>query len=356
MSNEVALDFVKWAVEEDQQNHVFCERVDWDELLAFCNRQGIVGIVFDKISRSDLKMEQRQVFEWLSMSEMVKKQNAVVNKRIKDVVEFFEAKGYKSCILKGQANAQMYPNPDLRSPGDIDIWVDGQDEEIIRLVRKHTPDGHYSYHHIEFPLYKDVTIEVHYTPCHLNNWIVDRKLQRYINKIKTEQFSNEVIIGGKQISSLTNEFNAIYQMLHMFGHFFSTRNSFKQLIDYYYLLKQGYSNQEREEIANRFNEFGLSKYASGIMWIMQYVFGMKECELLLEPNETFGKNLLNESLHYGENRHRNSFEAWINIITSNLRYIKYFPSQVIIAPIYLIWHQWWKMRMGIKLKQVIAEQ
>ena len=356
MNYKLALEVVRWVVKDENTILPNTDAIDWDELLSFCNRQGIIGLVFDKIKRSEIKMEQRQVFEWLSMSEMIKIQNTKVDKRIIDVVDFFKEKGYKSCILKGQANARMYPKPSLRSPGDIDIWVDGNVEEIISLVRSYTPEGHYSYHHIEFPLYKDVVVETHYVPAHLNNWITDNKLQKYIEEIKEQQFSNAIDFCDGEINCLTNEFNAVYLMLHMFGHFFSTRNSLKQLTDYFYLLKQGYSNQQKKEIANRFLEFGLLKFASGIMWIMKTVYGMEEELLLVNPNESLGKALMKETLHYGEKKKHNSIGVWTHMITSNICYLKYFSSQVMIAPLYLLWHQWWKFRMGIRLKQVKIAQ
>ena len=36
--------------------------------------------------------------------------------------------GLRCCILKGQENALMYPNPYSRTPGDIDVWIDASRE------------------------------------------------------------------------------------------------------------------------------------------------------------------------------------------------------------------------------------
>ena len=44
------------------------------------------------------------------------------------VSEWFRKKGFRTCILKGQGNAMMYPNPCSRTPGDFDIWVEGGDK------------------------------------------------------------------------------------------------------------------------------------------------------------------------------------------------------------------------------------
>ena len=32
---------------------------------------------------------------------------------------------YQTAILKGQANARLYPDKHARQPGDVDIWVEG---------------------------------------------------------------------------------------------------------------------------------------------------------------------------------------------------------------------------------------
>ena len=106
--------------------------------------------------------------------------------------------------------------------------------------------------------FKDVSVEVHYRPIYLRNWFVDKKLARYISSIEEQQFSNKVLLEGKEIGRLMDDFNAVYEMLHMYGHFFSSRNSFKQFIDYYYLLKRGLSEQLKAEVAARLRSLRLT--------------------------------------------------------------------------------------------------
>ena len=90
----------------------------------------------------------------------------------------------------------MYPNPYSRTPGDIDIWVEGGDKRVISFVRSISPHEKACYHHIEFPSYKDVEVEVHYRPSFLLCFWHNRKLQNFYERMKEEQFSHRVMLAG----------------------------------------------------------------------------------------------------------------------------------------------------------------
>ena len=121
------------------------------------------------------------------------KANVRLNDAAIQVSEWFRKKGFRTCILKGQGNVLMYPNPYSRTPGDIDIWVEGGDKRVISFVRSISPHEKACYHHIEFPPYKGVEVEVHYRPSFLLCFLHNRKLQKYYERVKVEQFSHRVI-------------------------------------------------------------------------------------------------------------------------------------------------------------------
>ena len=87
-------------------------------------------------------------------------------------------------ILKGQGNALKYDNPFCRMSGDIDIWVDGTRDNINKFVRNRCPDAFEQEHHIEFPIFKDVEVEVHYKPCTLLSGSANRNFLKWCNTIK----------------------------------------------------------------------------------------------------------------------------------------------------------------------------
>ena len=131
----------------------------------------------------------------------------------------------------------MYPNPYSRTPGDIDIWVEGGDKRVISFVRSISPHEKACYHHIDFPSYKGVEVEVHYRPSFLLCFWHNRKLQKYYERVKEEQFSHRVMFSEqREVAIPTVEFNLIFQLTHIFSHLMNEGIGLRQLLDYYYVL------------------------------------------------------------------------------------------------------------------------
>lgn len=342
--NQAFLDFVRYSIHPEMEVPKEVCSIDWNEFMSFCSRQGVLGIVFEGLQRADVRMPLSVLYQWLSYSESIKSKNREINHKIEKIQRYFKEKGYRTCILKGQANGLMYPIPEVRSPGDIDIWVEGRTEEIIKFVLSVAPSAEYSLHHIKMPVFKEVSVEVHYRPANLQRRKYDNKLQQYVARVAEKQFSHKEKLGGIEIGTLAEEFNVIYQILHMYGHFFWTRNSFKQFIDYYYLLKKSIPSNAKDECLRVFKELHLTKYVTGIMWIMKEVLGLEENLLIGEVSEKEGCLILNESFRYGTF----SNTTWRSVIEqtlANTRVILHYPIEVLYSPVYLVWHQWWKLKM-----------
>ena len=332
----------------------------------------IYSILFDgikKLPAEHVEMEKELLLRWMAESQMLEKANVRLNDAAIQVSEWFRKKGFRTCILKGQGNALMYPNPYSRTPGDIDIWVEEGDKRVISFVRSISPHEKACYHHIEFPSYKGVEVEVHYRPSFLVCFWHNRKLQKYYERVKEEQFSHRVMLGEQgEIAIPTAEFNLIFQLTHIYSHLMNEGIGLRQLVDYYYVLCDFYkvyqksskitpslftlkedstshpdplSSGAREKTALRcseplrykdggpskvlpdcagwdrlgvvqkeLKELGLWKFAGAIMYIMQEVFGMPASRLIAPPNERFGKFVLNEVLeagNFGKHDERNQF-------------------------------------------------
>ena len=343
------LNIIRFSLEANQSDPESLFKTDWEGFYEFCHRHSIEGVILSGIDRANIRIDQKVLFEWIALSEKIRRRNEILNKRTVEISDWFRERGYRSVILKGQANSLMYPNPEARCPGDIDIWVEGEQKTVIKMIMEQWADAHYSIHHIDMPAFKDVSVEVHYRPIYLRNWFLDKKLARYISSIEEPQFSNKVQLEGKEIGHLTDDFNAVYEMLHMYAHFFTSRNSFKQFIDYYYLLKRGLSEQQKADVAARFEEFKVDRYARGIMWIMKDTLGLDEGFLIVEPSERIGRAILRESKRYGTFSSRKLLGV-LQEFLGNLRVVWLFPGEVIISPLFLVWHQWWKLRMRLALR------
>ena len=237
---QIFFDFLKFCIGSAKKIPDSLKEVDWKELYAIAKKQCLVGVLFDGIKKLPAEyvgMEKEQLLQWMAESQMLEKANVRLNDAAIHVSEWFRKEGFRTCILKGQGNALMYPNSYSRTPGDIDIWVEGGDKRVISFVRSISPHEKACYHHIEFPSYKGVEVEVHYRPSFLLCFWHNRKLQKYYERVKEEQFSHRVMLGEQgEIAIPTVEFNLIFQLTHIFSHLMNEGIGLRQLLDYYYVL------------------------------------------------------------------------------------------------------------------------
>ena len=237
---QIFFDFLRFCIGSDSEIPSSLKEADWKELYAIAQKQALVGILFDGIQKlppAEVGMSKDLLLQWMMQCQMLEKANVRLNDAAIQVSEWFRKKGFRTCILKGQGNALMYPNPYSRTPGDIDIWVEGGDKRVISFVRSNSSHEKACYHHIEFPSYKGVEVEVHYRPSFLLCFWHDRKLQKYYERVKEEQFSHRVMLGEQgEIAIPTVEFNLIFQLTHIYAHLMNEGIGLRQLLDYYYVL------------------------------------------------------------------------------------------------------------------------
>ena len=323
---------------------------EWEQIVTEAQRQAVSGILvdgLDKLPKEQLPIQQ-QLLELIGVAEMLRQRNQVLNKRSIEIQQLFAGAGFRSCVLKGQGNAQMYPNPTSRMPGDIDIWVDGEREAINTFVDSIVKDAHKGYKDVAFH-YKDVEVEAHYFPTYLNSYSKNNLLQSYIEENKGTQFTHKVEIGeAQELCVPTDDFNLVYQMCHLYHHFFCEGIGLRHFVDYYYLLKRIEDDGIRENAKLQFQTLGMERFAKGVMWVEKEILGLGSEYLLMAEDEKTGKLIQKEILEYG-NFNKADMEGK-SVTTSKLsntfrpfKYLFQFPKESIDRILFLGWLQLWKL-------------
>lgn len=352
---KIFFDFLRFCIGSAKEIPGSLKEVDWKELYAIAKKQCLVGILFDGIKKLPAEyvgMKKELLLQWMAESQMLEKANVRLNDAATQASEWFRKKGFRTCILKGQGNALMYPNPYSRTPGDIDIWVEGGDKRVISFVRSISPHEKACYHHIEFPSYKGVEVEVHYRPSFLLCFWHNRKLQKYYEKVKEVQFLHRVKLGEQGEGAIpTAEFNLIFQLTHIYAHLLNEGIGLRQLLDYYFVLLHA-DIKNVVELQRILKHIGLWKFAGAIMYIMHEVFGMPASRLIVPPKEKYGKFVLNEVLeagNFGKQDERNRFGRSklghnLQRVYRDMRLVKYFPTEALSEPFFRTWHYFWRMK------------
>jgi len=177
---------------------------------------------------------------------MLEKANVLLNDAAIQVFEWFRKKGFRTCILKGQGNALMYPNLYSRTPGDIDVWIDASRERIMEYAQKKFELGDdIRLQHLETSL-NGVPVELHFFPCSMNNPIYHARLQKWFKRNADLQCSNVVGLpdGAGDIAIPTSPFNVVYQLCHLYHHFFDEGIGMRQIIDYYVVMNDFWKVKE----------------------------------------------------------------------------------------------------------------
>lgn len=201
MELELLFDILRGALRGKPYKGVLTAK-QFEEVLKQAEEQAIFGLVFNAVHNAEIVDKedvsggevckvQMAIFEAVGLQEQISLQNEIVNERAEMLTRIFASWGYKTCILKGQGVAQLYPNSFLRQSGDIDIWVDGNQNEIVSCLRNNCIGVHdIHYVHSGASFFTDVEVEAHFRPSWMYNPFSNRKLQKYFIANKDKQFAH----------------------------------------------------------------------------------------------------------------------------------------------------------------------
>ena len=236
---KIFFDFLRFCIGSAKEIPGSLKEVDWKELYAIAKKQALLGVLFHGIRRlpKELAPEQKLLMQWMVMAEQIRKQNIRLFQDSVKVCQNFENEGFANCILKGQGNALLYPNPYMRTPGDIDIYLSGGRRKIMKYVDQVCPNQVMRYHHVDFPVMK-TAIEVHFTPSYMFCPIHNRRMQKWFEEVMGEQCNHRISLpdGYGEIHVPQVSFNVIYILSHLYRHIFTEGIGLRQLLDYYYVV------------------------------------------------------------------------------------------------------------------------
>lgn len=332
-------------------SHLLSE-AEWLNLYYEARRHSIVGPLFTGVEKY-LEDYCKDVvpswaYQWMSDAVFVEKQNEIQINLIQSFITNLRERKY--CVLKGQGVAALYDNPARRQCGDLDIWLEGNRLEILRYCSQFGTPKDIFYHHIGLGEVNGLDIEVHFTPSWMNNVIVNSIIQKWYKQQLSSVCQNE----AKGINVPDLAFNRVYLLNHIYRHLFYEGIGLRQLMDYYYVLRHGFTEEERIESVRLIRRFRMLPFAKAVMYVMKEVFGLEDKYLLVPIDEKRGKFFLDEVLKSGNFGHsdsrnrRNGKEgllkrAYIRL-KHDFRFILQYPSEVLWSPIWKTYHYLFQLK------------
>jgi hypothetical protein len=340
--------------------------MNWQQLYSFASKQSLHGFCFYGIERlgkeypEELKrnpIERELLMTWMGKAQQIHRQNRKVNLVASKLFSMLREDGLRCCVLKGQGNALMYPNPYSRTPGDIDVWIDASKERIMEYTQKKFELGDdIRLQHLETSL-DGVPVELHFFPCSMNNPIHHARLQKWFRRNADLQCSHIVGLpdGAGDITIPTSAFNVVYQLCHLYHHFFDEGIGMRQIIDYYYVVSMLNVNCEMLTwLPKDLKHLGLWKFARAVMYVLHEVLGLPEEKMIAPMDEKRGKLLLAEILNggnfgqyftkYGHFTQQGMAKKYFLKIWRNMHFVRYYPAEALSEPIFRTWHFFWRVK------------
>ena len=376
---KIFFDFLRFCIGSAKEIPGSLKEADWKELYAIAKKQALLGVLFYSIRRlpKELAPEQKLLMQWMVMEEMIRKQNIKLFQDSVKACQNFENEGFANCILKGQGNALLYPDPYMRTPGDIDIYLAGGRKRVMQYINKVCPNQVMRYHHVDFPVMK-TAIEVHFTPSYMFFPIHNSRMQKWFKEVMGEQCNHRVSLpdGYGEIHVPHVSFNIIYILSHLHRHIFTEGIGLRQLLDYYFVLLKWHTdltnltdsnkslpqmtliNTDLDALRHKLKYLGLWKFAQAVMFVMKEVFGLSEDRMIAPMDEKEGRFLLAEIMrggNFGQYDDRmgskvgeSKIHRYFRMNLRNLRFVKHYPTEALSEPLFRTSFAVWKKIHGIR--------
>lgn len=357
---ETYFKFIRYSLDEGMAWDSSFQIIDWDELFHFAKKQTIAGVLFEGIKRipKEYAPPFKTLMTWMGYSEQIRKRNLMMNEAAHSIYERLSNDGFRCFVLKGQGNAIMYPNPYSRTPGDVDLLLCADRKTIDSYLESHFNIESKNLQHAEFE-YHGACVEAHYFPAYMNNMFYNRRLQRWFKKNNDLQCSNIVELpdGAGNIAVPTSSYNVIFQLCHLYEHFFDEGIGMRQIIDYYYVVINDELLVIRDALQKELKHLGLWKFAGAVMYVLHETLGISEERMIASMDRKRGQLLLAEIIDggnfgkyftkYGSFTHQKMGKKYFLKIWRNLHFVRFYPAEALAEPLFRTWHFLWRKTSGL---------
>lgn len=376
---KIFFDFLQFCIKTVAEIPASVKDADWKVMYAIAKKQALIGVLFHGIKQlpKELAPDAGLLMQWMGMAQKIRQQNIRLFLDSAKVCKKFKEVGFRNCILKGQVNALLYPDPYMRTSGDIDIYLDGGRNRVMQYINKVCPNQVMRYHHVDFPVMKSA-IEVHFTPSYMFFPVHNRRMQKRFKKVMDLQCSNIVTLpdGYGEITVPTTSFNVIYILSHLYRHVFTEGIGLRQLLDYYFVLVKWHTDltnltesnkslpqmmqisTDLDALRHELKYLGLWKFAGAVMYVLHETLGLPEEKMIAPIDVNEGRFLLAEIMqegnfgHYdtrlGSKENEGKFHRYLRMSLRNLGFVKHYPTEALSEPLFRTWFALWKKIHGIR--------
>lgn len=292
--------------------------IDFEAIFELAKKQDVENIVFLSIDQLENNIDSNLYSIWQEAYYKRMKYSVFQDMALEELIEVFTKAGIDCMPLKGSVIKNYYPNPDLRSMGDIDFLVREQNRQVVRDIMHSLgyQDDILDDKQVDaFKKGKLIYVEIHYEFTH--------KYYPYYDMF-TINWSNLVSTSVKHLYEFTLEELYFYNVGHYAKNMHNKGMGIKAIIDCFVLWNK-MNDEQRKKTISLFKHTSLEEFNKKLLKISDIWFNDLPDDGTLVDVQKY----LMETQTYGSHRIGIALEAlFAEQSASNFEYVvkKIFPS------------------------------
>lgn len=333
--------------EEDLSTFINLTAKQWEWIGKLAQEQGVLGVMLDGIDRMEAtglgatrELAKEQKLGWIgNVLNGYEARNHHQLAVIDDLQKMWSEKSLQMMVMKGQAMGTFYPNPNHRSPGDIDCFLfDGyvKGNETAKVWADKVDEGWYKHSVIS---YKGETIENHQYFVHTREGKNSKRLnQVMVDTLKVEAFDH---IPGTGVLLPPVMFNAVFLTYHALAHFLEEGLRLKQILDWAMFLKLDGDKVDWKEFYGICDQFHFRRFADIMTDIAVHYLGVKLVHSAITTTSPYTERVLQSTLNDKDYVFGSGQSGWANRFHIVRNLFKYRWKYHVIYQHSILLQMWW---------------
>lgn len=277
-----------------------CTTEGWTQMFKMAARQGLLAIAWDAVEKLQAEhgslcrgLSRETKIRWALSIKHIEEVHLRQREALKELAGIFAESGMRVMVLKGLGLAEMYPRPEHRECGDLDIYlscipdnvggdktdnVGGGSSDSFKkgneLMRKMGIAVEYDgTKHSKF-YYKGIPVENHKNFLNVTTTRVDKDLERELMRMLQEQKCGSLDLGGITVDVPPPDFQMIFLTRHAITHFLASGLVLRHLYDFGIFYSAHAQEVDLDRIEKIFKRESQHKLYRAFLDVLQIYLGM----------------------------------------------------------------------------------
>ncbi|MBQ7194273.1 MAG: nucleotidyltransferase family protein [Bacteroidales bacterium] len=254
----------------------------WEQVINLARKQGTLAICQDGLVRLmnegvDTGIGKQLRRSWFSRSVSYERQYEKYTKVLSSLAGLYDKEGFKMMTMKGYGMSLLYPTPQHRPCGDIDIWLFGRQKKADLMLRKKYSVGIDDSHHIHSVFKANgITIENHYDFFNPYSYASNRRVNELLTELATVDQCGTLDLDGRTVYIPSADFNALYLVRHAAQHFAAIEITLRHLLDWGFFCKAHGSDVDWDRMLPLIESLNMDRFLHAIDAILVDYLGFSE--------------------------------------------------------------------------------